>query len=106
MFELLSIYYEIFLQVIYYALALFVGGWICFCFLFPMIGRWIINLNCRLQNRIAKLKAEEDQRKIKDFEDGVKKRYIDTEQEEGMRWEEKFWEGERKRIEQEKNSRS
>jgi len=57
-----------------YVATIGVIGWICFQFIrfvFPMIGQWIVNLNCRLQKRIVKLKAEEDQREIKQFEDDV-----------------------------------
>jgi len=73
-----------FVLILEYIVALIAGGVICFCFLFPMIGQWIINFNHKLQNRIAKLKAEEDQRKekaIKQFEDGVRQ---NNERQKGM----------------------
>lgn len=43
-----------------YVLALILMGYICFKYLFPMLGQWIVDLNCKMQNRILKLKADED----------------------------------------------
>jgi len=51
---------EIYLRLLRCILALIGVGWFCFRVLFPMLGRWIVDLNCKLQNRIAKLKADED----------------------------------------------
>lgn len=65
--------HEIVLHFLCYVTGMILVGFICFRILFIAMGRWIVNLNRRLQNRIAKLKAESDKRKIKQFEDGVER---------------------------------
>ena len=47
--ELILAHHETFLIVFQYAFALFAGGWICFKWLFPMIGRGIVNLNYKMR---------------------------------------------------------
>ena len=72
--KMILAHHEAILHFLGYATGMILVGFFCFRILFIAMGRWIVNLNCKLQNRIAKLKAEEDQRKInriKKFEDGV-----------------------------------
>lgn len=54
-----------------YVVSLILVGYICFKWLFPMLGQWIVDLNCKMRsdgqrNRdwIAKRKAKKEQRKI------------------------------------------
>lgn len=58
--ELFLAHHEIFIQLIRYGLALIGAGWLCLKYLFPILGRGIVELNLELQKRIAKLKADED----------------------------------------------
>lgn len=49
--ELILAHHEISFQLIRYGLVLIGAGWICFKWLFPMIGRWIVDLSCKMQKK-------------------------------------------------------
>jgi len=40
------------MQLIQYVLVLILGGWVCFKHLFPMLGRWIVDFNSKLQDKM------------------------------------------------------
>lgn len=43
-------HHETFLLVLQYILVLSAGAWICFKYLFPMLGRWIVDLNYKMRS--------------------------------------------------------
>ena len=45
-------HHEIGMQVLQYGLSLILGGYICFKHLFPMLGRWIVDLNRKMQEKM------------------------------------------------------
>lgn len=55
-------HHEIFIQLIQYILVLIAGGWICFKWLFPMLGRWIVDLCKKLED--ANKRMEQEREKI------------------------------------------
>jgi len=70
-------HHEIGMQVIQYVLALSAGAWICFKWLFPMIGRWIVDLCKRLED--ANKKMEQEREKVLGRPDLELEEYFATE---------------------------
>lgn len=76
-------HHEVFIQVLQYILALIAGGWICFKWLFPMLGRGIVNLCKRLENVNHQKYMERERERVlgqKEPKSMYKERWVQEEQ--------------------------
>lgn len=55
MIKTILVHHEMILQ---YVIALFIGGVICFCWLFPMIGEWIKDSAKKFEDENEKMEQE------------------------------------------------